>query len=183
MALTHGGQLDPAGPASQDATTRATGEPRAQWVRSVNDERIALRQGMAAPDAPACLGIHVHDLDRAGGFYRQLGFAGTPTVSSAIADGEVLLQRWEVAGLALELFQLPSSDFGQVPVRSDGPIDHVERDVIDIGATWRAAITAGLQPIESAPVLLRFADHDARYFMVRGPAGEKVEFNQILPGA
>lgn len=149
----------------------------------MNDERIALRQGMAAPDAPACLGIHVHDLDRAGGFYRQLGFAGTPTVSSAIADGEVLLQRWEVAGLALELFQLPSSDFGQVPVRSDGPIDHVERDVIDIGATWRAAITAGLQPIESAPVLLRFADHDARYFMVRGPAGEKVEFNQILPGA
>ena len=39
---------------------------------------------------------------------------------------------------------------------------------------------AGLDIIEEAPVFLDFWEKGCRYFAVRGPDGEKLEFNQIL---
>jgi len=52
---------------------------------------------------------------------------------------------------------------------------------LDINRAYAEIKSAGLEILEeNAPVFLPFWEHGVKYFTVRGPDGEKVEFNQIL---
>jgi catechol 2,3-dioxygenase-like lactoylglutathione lyase family enzyme len=69
----------------------------------------------------------------------------------------------------------------EITARRDGHIDHIALNVLDIEAAYAEIRAAGLEILEpDVPVFLPFWAHGVKFFTVRGPDGEKVEFNQIL---
>lgn len=127
------------------------------------------------------VGIPVTDLERSKVFYARLGFVEVmrtdlPGASEAI---QVAMMRHEQ--LTLELYQLDPEERQAIAKRVDGHLDHLALDVMDIEQAYREICAAGLQVLEdSAPVYLPFWEQGVRYFTIRGPDGEKIEFNQIL---
>jgi lactoylglutathione lyase len=127
------------------------------------------------------VGIPVTDLERSKAFYAQLGFVEVmrtdlPGASEAI---RVAMLRYE--GLTLELYQLEREEREAISKRTDGHIDHIALDVMDIEKAYAEINAAGLKILEdAAPVLLPFWDHGVKFFSIHGPDGEKVEFSQIL---
>ncbi|MGZ9222645.1 MAG: VOC family protein [Anaerolineales bacterium] len=127
------------------------------------------------------IGIPVTDLDRSKAFYTQLGFVEVmrtdlPGASEAI---RVAMMRHEE--LTLELYQLDQEERQAISKRTDGHIDHLALDVRDIEQAFVEIRAAGLEVLEdAAPVYLPFWERGVKYFTIRGPDGEKIEFNQIL---
>jgi lactoylglutathione lyase len=76
----------------------------------------------------------------------------------------------------IELYQL---SYEELSSRADGHVDHVALNVRDIDAAYTEMTDAGFEVIEGRPVFLNFWAKGCRYFSVRGPDGEKLEFNQI----
>jgi catechol 2,3-dioxygenase-like lactoylglutathione lyase family enzyme len=127
------------------------------------------------------LGLPVTDLERSKAFYAGLGFVEVmrtdlPGESEAV---QVAMMRHE--NLTIELYQLEEKERQEIAQRSDGHIDHIALDVLDIELAYQEICAAGLEILEQdAPVFLPFWDRGVRFFTIRGPDGEKVEFNQIL---
>ncbi len=93
---------------------------------------------------------------------------------------EIKVSMLELQGFILEFYQLLPSDLEEICCRGDGLIDHFALDMGDIKQAFVDLIAAGLQPLEDAPVELPFWENAVKYFSIRGPDGEKIEFNQIL---
>jgi catechol 2,3-dioxygenase-like lactoylglutathione lyase family enzyme len=127
------------------------------------------------------IGLPVTNLERSKTFYSELGFVEVmrtdlPRASEAV---QVAMMRHEE--LTLELYQLEHDARQEIAGRTDGHIDHIALDVLDIEQAYQDIQAAGLAILEeNAPVFLPFWEHGVRFFTIRGPDGEKVEFNQIL---
>ena len=127
------------------------------------------------------VGLPVTNLERSKVFYAGLGFVEVmrtdlPRPSEAV---RVAMMRHE--DLTIELYQLEHEERQEIARRSDGHIDHLALDVMDIERAYKDICAAGLEILdEDAPVFLPFWEHGVRFFTIRGPDGEKVEFNQIL---
>ncbi len=126
------------------------------------------------------LGLPVTDIARSRAFYERLGFRTVFKTALPAEGGAIQVAMLDLNGFVLELYQLVGADLAEIATRCDGHVDHLALDVADIEQAWQAARAAGLTPLEDAPVFLPFWDKGCKYFNVRGPDGEKVEFNQIL---
>ena len=127
------------------------------------------------------LGLPVSDLQRSQAFYTQLGFVTALRTDLSKADGTVQVAMMEKGGLTIELYQLPGARRDELAFRPDGHIDHIALDVLDIESAFSELKAAGFAILEpDAPVFLPFWAKGVRFFTVRGPDGEKVEFNQRL---
>ncbi len=127
------------------------------------------------------LAFFVTDLDRSKIFYEQFGFVDK--LSTEISEGSDLIKLAfvELNGLMLELVELPGEMHTQVCSRDDGNIDHVALNVKDIDKAYAELTEAGFHVLEEdAPASLLIWENGAKYFTIRGPDGEKVEFSQIL---
>jgi lactoylglutathione lyase len=127
------------------------------------------------------LGLPVTNLERSKAFYAQLGFA--ETLRTEIQEDSDIIQvvMMENEKFTIELYQLGPERRQEIAKRTDGHIDHVALNVLDIEKAYTEIKSAGLEILEeNAPVFLPFWEHGVKYFTVRGPDGEKVEFNQIL---
>ena len=126
------------------------------------------------------IGIPVTNLERSRNFYGRLGF--TQAMSAGfLEDGEpgqcLMMQR---GGALVELYQLPPSALAEIRARSDGHVDHIAFDVRDVQAAFAELKALGFETIEPQPVFLHFWEHGCWYFAIRGPDGEKLEFNEIV---
>ena len=126
------------------------------------------------------LGLPVTDLERSTAFYTRLGFTVAMTAELPADEEVIQVAMLALNGFVLELYQLAGAERQEIGTRRDGHIDHVALDVTDIDQAFADAQIAGLEPLEDAPVFLPFWDKGVKYFNVRGPDGEKVEFNQFL---
>ncbi len=126
------------------------------------------------------LGLPVSDINRSQAFYSQLGFKAVMKTELPSNGDAVKVVMLELKGLVLELYQLVGPELAEVRGRVDGHIDHFALDVQDIDRAFEDVRASGLTPLEDAPVFLPFWDKGVKYFNVRGPDGEKVEFNQII---
>ena len=126
------------------------------------------------------LGLPVTDMARSRAFYERLGFRAVFETALPAEGGAIQVAMLDLSGFVLELYQLVGADLAGIAARGDGHVDHLALNVADIEQAWGAARAAGLTPLEDAPVFLPFWDKGCKYFTVRGPDGEKVEFNQIL---
>lgn len=127
------------------------------------------------------IGLPVTDLARSKAFYTQLGFREvmrTDIPGTGETIGVAMMRHEE---LTIELYQLEQEVRQLIAKRTDGHIDHIALDVEDIEQAYTEICTAGLEILETdAPVYLPFWDHGVKFFTIRGPDGEKIEFNQIL---
>jgi lactoylglutathione lyase len=127
------------------------------------------------------LGLPVTDLERSKDFYARLGF--TEAMRADIQpQGEIIrVAMMQHENFTIELYQLGEQERQEIAKRTDGHIDHVALNVLDIEQAYAEIKSAGLEILEdNAPVYLPFWEHGVKYFTVRGPDGEKIEFNQIL---
>ena len=127
------------------------------------------------------LGIPVTNLERSKEFYAQLGFVEVMRTDLTGAAEPTWVAMMQHEGLMIELYQFGPEQRQAIAQGIDGHIDHMALDVLDIELAYHEICAAGLEIIEEgAPVYLPFWDHGVKYFTIRGPDGEKVEFNQIL---
>ena len=126
------------------------------------------------------LGIPVTNLEKSVSFYTKLGFNRVLKAQVNEPTGIVHVAMMKRENVIVELYQLTGEELEELRSRSDGHIDHVAFDVKDIDAAFSELKSAGFETIEDSPVFLDFWDKDCKYFAIRGPNGEKLEFNQIL---
>jgi len=127
------------------------------------------------------IGIPVTDLARSKAFYARLGFVEVMRTDLPRGADAIRVAMMRHAKLTIELYQLEEPERQASAQRADGHIDHIALDVLDIEQACSDIRAAGFEILEeAAPVFLPFWEHGVKYFTVRGPDGEKVEFNQIL---
>jgi catechol 2,3-dioxygenase-like lactoylglutathione lyase family enzyme len=127
------------------------------------------------------LGIPVTNLERSKAFYAQLGFTETLRTEIQELTDVIQVAMMQHENFTIELYQLVQEDLQEIAKRADGHIDHVALNVLDIEQAYLEIKSAGLEILEdNAPVYLPFWEHGVKYFTVRGPDGEKIEFNQVL---
>jgi catechol 2,3-dioxygenase-like lactoylglutathione lyase family enzyme len=127
------------------------------------------------------LGIPVTNLERSKDFYAQLGFTEAMRTDIQPKTEVIRVAMMEYENFTIELYELGQEERQKIAGRNDGHIDHVALNVLDIEQACVEIKSAGLEILEeNAPVFLPFWEHGVKYFTVRGPDGEKVEFNQIL---
>ncbi|MCD4803037.1 MAG: VOC family protein [Anaerolineales bacterium] len=126
------------------------------------------------------LGIPVTDMDSSRQFYSQFGFEEIAYAEVPVGDDQVKVSLMENAGFVLEFFQLVGDDLAEVRTRKDGFIDHIAFDVLDADKAYADIKDAGLDLLQDAPITLPLFGNGVKYFMIRGPMGEKVEFNEMI---
>ncbi len=127
------------------------------------------------------LGIPVTNLERSKAFYMQLGFTEAMRTDIQPKTEVIRVAMMQHENFTIELYQSGQEKLREIAGRSDGHIDHVALNVLDIEQAYAEIKAAGLEILEDdAPVFLPFWKQGVKYFTVRGPDGEKVEFNQIL---
>ena len=127
------------------------------------------------------IGLPVTNLERSKAFYAELGFEEAMRTDLPGASEAIQVAMLEHEGLTIELYQLVQEERQTIAKRTDGHIDHIALDVMDIEQAYNEIRAAGLEILEeNAPVFLPFWEYGVRFFTIRGPDGEKVEFNQIL---
>ena len=126
------------------------------------------------------LGIPVTNLETSVGFYSRLGFSRILAAHVDEDHGRVLVAFMEQRGVVIELYQVTDQEREEVRSRSDGHIDHIAFDVADVDEAFQELKSAGFDMVQEEPVFLDFWKRGCKYFAIRGPDGEKLEFNQIL---
>jgi lactoylglutathione lyase len=115
-------------------------------------------------------------------FYSRLGFNRilASSVDVPEEDDRIVVAMMEQKGIVVELYQVTHEARKELSGRMDGHVDHIAFDVSDVDKAFWELKEANFEMLEDNPVFLNFWDHGCKYFTVRGPDGEKLEFNQIL---
>ena len=126
------------------------------------------------------IGIPAHDLEISIPFYERLGFENVMESPFEFDGGYgtcVMMKNHEVI---VELYQLPEKQLAEIKQRKNGHVDHFAIDVSDVDLAFDTLKKAGFEMLESTPTFLPFWKNGTRFFNVKGPSGETIEFNQIL---
>jgi lactoylglutathione lyase len=126
------------------------------------------------------IGIPAHDLEVSIPFYERLGFENVMESPFEFDGGFgscVMMKNHEVI---VELYQMPEKQLSEIKARSNGHVDHFAIDVVDVDQAFETLKKAGFEILESTPTFLQFWKNGTRFFNVKGPSGEIIEFNQIL---
>jgi lactoylglutathione lyase len=128
------------------------------------------------------LGIPVTDLDTSVSFYTRLGFKRilASGVDVPEENDRIVVAFMEQKDIVIELYQVTKQARKELITRKDGHVDHIAFDVADVDKAFTELKAANFEMLEDKPVRLDFWERGCRYFTVRGPNGEKLEFNQIL---
>ena len=120
----------------------------------------------------AHIGIPTNDMEKTIEFYRNLGF-------------QVLLETYnekaceKVALLQLQNYCIETFENHQA-VMADGAYQHVALDVADINAAYDRICAEGHKIITNGIEALPFWENGVKFFMIKGPNEEKIEFCQKL---
>jgi lactoylglutathione lyase len=123
------------------------------------------------------VGVPVRNLPKSVAFYERLGFERVMSAEVAQSDRPAIqVGMMKLGDSIIELYQLGDDAMGS---RADGHVDHIAFNVRNIDEAFRELSAVGISTLEKDPVLLPFWEKGCRYFSIRGPDGEKLEFNQI----
>ena len=120
----------------------------------------------------AHIGLPTNDLKKTIEFYKSLGF-------------EVILETYnekakeKVAFLQIQNYCIVSFENGQA-VMADGAYQHVALDVRDIEEMYKKICENGYEVITDGIEQLPFWDNGVKFFMIKGPNEERIEFCQKL---
>jgi lactoylglutathione lyase len=126
------------------------------------------------------IGIPVTDIKISEIFYKKLGFKNVMASTFEYNGGKGLVAMMKLKKMIIELYQLPEKEFKKRRYRVNGAINHIAFDVDDIDKTFNEVKKAAFNIIEDKPTFLSFWKKGCKYFIITGPDGERLEFNQIL---
>lgn len=116
------------------------------------------------------IGIPTKNMEATKEFFGKLGF--TPAFET-VNDGA------KVAFLKLENLVIEAYESDEVTGKV-GAIDHIAIDVKNIEETYREVCAMDLNTMQDEIHFLPFWEHGVRFFTIKGPNEEKVEFSQFL---
>jgi len=157
-------------------------------IKGPNGERVELNQRLDLDklrrrenlNGWSHLGIPVTNLKKSKDFYNQFGFKEIMYAEIPNGDKSIKVLMIEKDGFVIELYQMFGNSLEEISIRKDGHIDHIALDVIDINKAFKELQEAGFEILEDAPVYLDFWDNGVKYFNIRGPDYEKLEFNEKI---
>jgi len=126
------------------------------------------------------IGVPVTDRKTSEAFYKKLGFQNVMTAEFDFKNDRGKVAMLQLDEMIIEIYQLPGSELTEIRNRKDGHIDHIAFDVDDIDIAFQYLKNEGFDIFEDEPVLLPFWENGCRYFNIKGPDGERIEFNQII---
>ena len=126
------------------------------------------------------LGIPVTNIEKSRNFYKQFGFDEIMSAEIPVNADAIKAAMIQKDDFVIELYQLVGKELAEIATRKDGHIDHIALNVVDVEQAFAQLRAARMNMIEKAPVYLDFWDNGYKYFNIRGPGGEKLEFGQIL---
>ncbi len=117
------------------------------------------------------IGIPTDVYDATCRFYEKLGFVCRHE-NRQPSGGRVAF--YEQGGLMLEIYEAEQT------AGCPGAVDHIALNATDIEQTYAAAQAAGLTVVSNGIEALPFWERGVRFFIVKGPNSERVEFCQML---
>jgi catechol 2,3-dioxygenase-like lactoylglutathione lyase family enzyme len=126
------------------------------------------------------IGIPVSDIRKSEAFYKRLDFENVMETTFMYKGGNCTVIMMQLNDIIIELYQLPEPEVSAIRNRNDGHVDHIAFDVNDIDAVFAEMKNASFDVIEDEPVYLAFWKKGCRFFNIKGPDGERLEFNEIL---
>ena len=126
------------------------------------------------------IGIPVHDLEVSIPFYSRLGFTNVMESPFEFAGAYGTCVMMKNHDVVVELYQMPADQLAEIKQRKQGHIDHFAIDVPDVDYAFETLKKAGFEIIEEAPTFLAFWKNGTRFFNIKGPSGEVIEFNEII---
>lgn len=118
------------------------------------------------------VGIPTDDLNKTIAFYKKLGFEpALETVNEAAKERVAFLK---LGNLMIETYE------NHCAVGKAGAVDHMALDCTDIEAAFLLAKAEGLPLLDDTVQFLPFWERGVRFFTVKGPNAEKIEFCQKL---
>lgn len=117
------------------------------------------------------LGLPVNDSAKAVAFYKELGFSVIYETMNG-TDKVVFLEK---NGLVIETYENGAAAL------TDGAWNHICLDVDNVEEAWNEIIVKrGYEAIDGGMQELPFFKNGVRFFKIKGPNEEIVEFGQIL---
>lgn len=116
------------------------------------------------------VGIPTKDMDATKKFYEDLGFeAAFETVND-----EARVCFLKMYNLVMEVYESEDAA-GKI-----GAIEHVAIDVTDIEQVYKEICDKNMNTLQDEIHFLPFWDNGVRFFTIKGPNEEKIDFSQFL---
>ena len=116
------------------------------------------------------VGIPTKEMDATKKFYEDLGFeAAFETVND-----EARVCFLKMHNLVMEVYESEDAA-GKI-----GAIEHVAIDVTDIEQVYKEICDKNMNTLQDEIHFLPFWDNGVRFFTIKGPNEEKIEFSQFL---
>ena len=125
------------------------------------------------------LAVRTKDLKESMSFYAELGFSMTGNGYLDTEEGRIYIAFMTCKGFTLELIQLVGDAVNNSDTWECGKIDHIALDVENVQEAFVEARRCGYQVIDFGVKELPLFEKGCRFFSIKGPSGEKIEFNQI----
>lgn len=117
------------------------------------------------------IGLPVKDYESSRQFYETLGFKN---IYETFQPNGGKVGFFRLGNLEMEIYEADSI------ADKDGSIDHIALDCLDIDKAFSEAQAKGLPIVSNGIEDLPYWKNGIRFFHVKGPSGEKVEFCQKL---
>lgn len=158
------------------------------FLKTYNGEKLGLNQKLGLDKSRrennlnglSHVGIRVNDITPSENFYKQFGFTEFLKDLVPLGDVEIELSTWSFGDFNLELVKFHGADPQEVLSRDDGLIDHIAFQVKDINRAFDSIRSSGISFLENEPIELNIFENGIKYFTVRGPTLEKIQFIQLL---
>lgn len=125
------------------------------------------------------LAVRTKDLKETMSFYAGLGFAMTGNGYLDTDDGRLYIAFMTCKGFTLELIQLVGAAVDDPDTWKNGKIDHIALDVENVQDAFMEARSRGYNVLDFGVKELPLFEKGCRFFTIKGPNGEKIEFNQM----
>ena len=116
------------------------------------------------------VGIPTKDMDATKKFYEDLGFEA----AFATVNDEARVCFLKMYNLVMEVYESEDAA-GKI-----GAIEHVAIDVTDIEQVYKEICDKNMNTLQDEIHFLPFWDNGVRFFTIKGPNEEKIEFSQFL---
>ena len=125
------------------------------------------------------LAVRTKDLKESMSFYAELGFSMSGNGYLDTDEGRIYIAFMTCKGFTLELIQLVGAAVNDPDTWKCGKIDHIALDVENVQDAFVEARRCGYEVIDFGVKELPLFENGCRFFSIKGPNGEKIEFNQL----